>query len=100
MSNFAAMLFSVLGLLSAVSKATSKIINGFRETKYAFLEGCVEFCICLGRNGLRERQVWRGLEGSAAKPSLIRTRRSTWKKFTAEHARALRFRRHSPRRTR
>jgi hypothetical protein len=54
MSNFAAMSFPVLGLLNAVSKATSKIIDGFLETAYAFLEVCVEYCIPLGGKILGE----------------------------------------------
>ena len=63
MSNFAAMSFPISKLLSALSKGTSKIIDGFVETTYGFLEVCVESCIwmddrCLGaRTGLRER-VW------------------------------------------
>src|ERR1700692_244108 len=44
MSNFAAMLFPVPDLLSAVSKASSKIIDGFPEMPYVFQELCVEFC--------------------------------------------------------
>src|SRR5271169_173816 len=56
MSNFAAMLFPVPGLLSTLSKASSKIIDGFMEIKYAFLEVCVESCILLG---------WSILGGSA-----------------------------------
>jgi hypothetical protein len=54
MSNFAAMSFPVPELLSALSKATSKIIDGFREIKYVFLEVCVESCIWLGWKMLRE----------------------------------------------
>src|ERR1700693_444850 len=53
MSNFAAMWFPVVELLSTLSKATSKIIDGFRETKYAFVEVCVESCIWLGGKVLR-----------------------------------------------
>jgi len=45
MSNFAAMSFPAMELLSTVSKATSKIIDVFLETMYAFVEVCVEFCI-------------------------------------------------------
>src|SRR5271165_617632 len=55
MSNFAAMSFPISGLLSAVSKATSKIIDGFLETAYAFLEVCVESGMWLGRKTLGHR---------------------------------------------
>ena len=43
-----------MGSLSAVSKATSKIIDAFMDAKYAFVEVCVEFCILLGQKTLRE----------------------------------------------
>ena len=43
MSNFAAMSFPLSCLLSAASKATSKIIDGFLETVYVFLEIGVGF---------------------------------------------------------
>jgi hypothetical protein len=57
MSNFAAMSCSVLVPLSAVSKATSKIIDGFMETKYVFLEVCVESCILARLERLTPRLV-------------------------------------------
>jgi hypothetical protein len=47
MSNFAAMSVPVTGLLSAASKATSEIIDGFLKANYGFLELSVKLRIWL-----------------------------------------------------
>src|SRR5260370_22466582 len=54
LSNFAAKLVPVSGLLSPLPKATSKIIDGFMECVYGFMEVCVGFCILLGGKMLRK----------------------------------------------